>query len=506
MKFDKLKLEMSFQLLDNINIQMWILHDIETYSFVNKACADFLGKDKKSIENKKIWDILYPKEAQICIESNIKAFKEKKETIVEEWVKNSKGQSRLLSITKIPVLDESNNVKYIICKAEDITKNKHNKEELKIDEKKYSVIVETQKNLICRFLPDTTLTFVNKAYCDYFNVKYNELIGTKFLKLVPRKDHGKVLEKLASFSVKNNSTTYEHRVIDANNKERWHRWTDTAFFNENGEIAELQSIGTDITKLKRREENLLNNYDKIEKEVKQRTEEVKKINEKLKMEIEERKLIEEKLNKNIELLKKSFDSSINVVLQIMNIRDPYTVNHQQRVGYLAYSIGKELGLPKEKLNSIYIAGILHDIGKIYVPSEFLSKPGKLNKVEFDIIKAHPQVGYDILSKIKFPWPIDTIVLQHHERINGSGYPYKLMDNEILLEAKIIAVADVVEAMSSHRPYRPALDEKLALEEIGNNKGVFYDTDVVDVCLKLFNEKQFHFEKEKLDLMDLIELK
>jgi predicted RNase H-like nuclease (RuvC/YqgF family) len=147
------------------------------------------------------------------------------------------------------------------------------------------------------------------------------------LKLVPRKDHGKVLEKLASFSVKNNSTTYEHRVIDSNGKERWYRWTDTAFFHENGEIAELQSIGTDITKLKRREENLLNNYDKIEKEVKQRTEEVKKINEKLKMEIEERKLIEEKLNKNIELLKKSFDSSINVVLQIMNIRDPYTVNH-----------------------------------------------------------------------------------------------------------------------------------------------------------------------------------
>lgn len=506
MKFDKSKLETSFQLLDNINIQMWILHDIETYGFVNKACADFLGKDKKSIENKKIWDILHEKEAQVCIESNIKAFKEKKEIITEEWVENSEGHHCLLSITKIAVLDQSNNVKYVICKAEDITKNKQNKEELKIDEEKYSAIVESQNNLICRLSPDTTLTFVNKAYCNYFKLKYNELIGTKFLKLVPEKDHGKILKKLASFSIENNTITYEHRVIDSNGEERWHRWTDTAFFHENGEIAELQSIGTDITKLKRREENLLNNYDKIEKEVKQRTEEIKKVNKKLKMEIEERKLIEEKLNENIELLKKSFDSSINVVLQIMNIRDPYTVNHQQRVGYLAYSIGKELGLPKEQLNSIYIAGILHDIGKIYVPSEFLSKPGKLNKVEFDIIKSHSQVGYDILNKIKFPWPIDTIVLQHHERINGSGYPYGLMDNEILLEAKIIAVADVVEAMSSHRPYRPALDGKLALEEISNNKGVCYDADVVDACLRLFNEKQFDFEKEKLDLMYLIELK
>lgn len=506
MKFDKSKLEMSFQLLDNVNIQIWILHDIETYGFVNKACADFLGKDKKSIENKKIWDILYEKEAQICIESNIKVFSEKREIITEEWFENGEGQLSLLSITKIPVLDESNIVKYVICKAEDITKNKQNKERLKIDEKKYSVIVESQSNLICRFLPDTTLTFVNKAYCNYFNLKYEELIGRKFLELVPQKDHGKILEKLDTFSVENNSIAYEHRVIDSNGEEKWHIWTDTAFFNENGKVIELQSIGTDIIKLKRREENLLNNYDKIEKEVKQRTEEVKKVNEKLKMEIEERKLIEEKLNENIELLKKSFDSSINVVLQIMNIRDPYTVNHQQRVGYLAYSIGKELGLAKDKLNSIYIAGILHDIGKIYVPSEFLSKPGKLNKVEFDIIKSHPQVGYDILNKIKFPWPIDTIVLQHHERLNGAGYPYGLMENEILLEAKIIAVADVVEAMSSHRPYRPALDEKLALEEISNNKGISYDADVVEACLRLFNEKQFDFEKKKLDLMGLIKLK
>ncbi|MCY6371073.1 HD domain-containing phosphohydrolase [Clostridium ganghwense] len=388
--------------------------------------------------------------------------------------------------------EQSNNVKYNICKIEDVTKNKWNEELFKIDEKKYSLIVENQSNLICRFLPDTTLTFVNKAYCDCFNLKYDELIGSKFLKLVPKKDHQKILEKLDSFSVENNSITYEYRVIDSNGEENWQRWTDTAFFDRNDKVIELQSIGTDINKLKRREENLLNNYDKIEKEVKKRT--------------EERKIIEEKLNENIELLKKSFNSSINVVLQIMNIRDPYTVNHQQRVGYLAYNIAKELGLPKEKLNSIYIAGILHDIGKIYVPSEFLSKPGKLNDVEFNIIKSHPQVGYDILNKIKFPWPIDTIVLQHHERINGAGYPYGLMDNEILLEAKIIAVADVVEAMSSHRPYRPALDGKLALEEISNNKGIFYDVDVVEACLRLFNEKQFDFEKEKLDLMDLIELK
>ncbi|GAG56809.1 unnamed protein product, partial [marine sediment metagenome] len=146
-----------------------------------------------------------------------------------------------------------------------------------------------------------------------------------------------------------------------------------------------------------------------------------------------------------------------------------------------------------KIEGIQIAALVHDIGKINIPAEILSKPSKLNEMEFSLIKNHPKVGYDILRKIDFPWPVAKIVLQHHEKIDGSGYPQGLKGEKILLEAKIIGVADVVEAMSSHRPYRPSLGIDKALEEIIQNRGVLYDPEVVDVCLKLFKEKDFKFE-------------
>ena len=150
-------------------------------------------------------------------------------------------------------------------------------------------------------------------------------------------------------------------------------------------------------------------------------------------------------------------------------------------------------MPKDKAESIRIAAAIHDIGKIFVPAEILSKPGKLSEVEFSFLKQHPQAGFDILKNIEFPWPIAQIVIQHHERMNGSGYPSALSGEALLIEARILAVADVVEAMASHRPYRPALGIDKALEEISQNKGTLYDADAVDACLRLFVEKAFKFE-------------
>jgi HD-GYP domain-containing protein (c-di-GMP phosphodiesterase class II) len=149
-------------------------------------------------------------------------------------------------------------------------------------------------------------------------------------------------------------------------------------------------------------------------------------------------------------------------------------------------------LPPDKIEGIRIASLIHDIGKIGIPAEILSKPDRLSEIEYSLIKDHSQMGYDILKSIDFPWPIAQIVLQHQERLNGSGYPQGLKGDDILLEAKIIAVADVIEAMSSHRPYRPALGIDQALEEISKNKGILYDPEVVDTCLMLFKEKQFKF--------------
>lgn len=191
-------------------------------------------------------------------------------------------------------------------------------------------------------------------------------------------------------------------------------------------------------------------------------------------------------------LKKSMESTIRAVASTIEMRDPYTSGHQQRVAELAVAIGRAMGLDEHRLYGIYLAGIVHDVGKINVPSELLSKPGRLLPIEYELIKLHAKAGYDILKSVDFPWPIAEAVKQHHERIDGSGYPSGLKGDEILLEARIIAVADVVEAISSHRPYRPALGIAAGLKEIAEHRGVRYDPEVVDACLRLFEEGRFRF--------------
>ena len=208
--------------------------------------------------------------------------------------------------------------------------------------------------------------------------------------------------------------------------------------------------------------------------------------------ITQRKQAEQKIKQGYEKLQKTMEATIYTISKIIETRDPYTAGHQNTVSQLAVAIAQEMKLPEDKIEGIRIAALIHDIGKINIPAEILSKPSKLNGMEFSLIKNHPKVGYDILRKIDFSWPVAKIVLQHHEKIDGSGYPQGLKGEKILLEAKIIGVADVVEAMSSHRPYRPALGIDKALEEISQNRGILYDPEVVDICFKLFKEKDFKF--------------
>lgn len=200
------------------------------------------------------------------------------------------------------------------------------------------------------------------------------------------------------------------------------------------------------------------------------------------------------LEESYEKLKTISDGIILAMEKIVETRDPYTAGHQRRVAQLAKAIAIKLNLPKETINAIFIGGIIHDIGKIYVPAEILSKPGKLSTIEFSIIKTHPQVGYDILKNINFPFPVDKIVFQHHERMDGSGYPLGLQQDEIMIEAKIISVADVMEAMASIRPYRAALGAEAALNEIKTNRGKLYYSDAVDACVELFEKDNFTFDK------------
>jgi len=203
--------------------------------------------------------------------------------------------------------------------------------------------------------------------------------------------------------------------------------------------------------------------------------------------------LELNLQQSYQRLKKTMDATIDTMSSIIEAKDPYTAGHQRRVSQLATAVTKELHLSQDKVEGIRIASLIHDIGKIGIPTEILSKPTKLSDIEFSLIKNHSQIGYDILKSIDFSYPVARIVLQHHERLDASGYPNHLKGDKILLEACILGVADVVEAMSSHRPYRPALGIDKALEEISQNKGILYDPKVADACLKLFKEKGFKFE-------------
>ncbi len=199
---------------------------------------------------------------------------------------------------------------------------------------------------------------------------------------------------------------------------------------------------------------------------------------------------EEKLRITLERLKRAAGSTIQVLVSALEARDPYTAGHQARSANLACAIAVEMGLPLDKIEGIQMAGAIHDIGKLAIPVEILTKPTKLSSLEFSLIKEHSHNGFEMLKDVESTWPLAEIVHQHHERMNGAGYPQKLKGDEIMMEARILAVADVVEAISSHRPYRPAFDIKEALNEIEKNKGILYDTAVVDACLRLFKEKDY----------------
>lgn len=193
-------------------------------------------------------------------------------------------------------------------------------------------------------------------------------------------------------------------------------------------------------------------------------------------------------------LRKLLNDTVTVIVDIVEVRGPYTANHQRRVAQIAGTIAQEMSADLEFVEGIRVMGLLHDLGKIAIPSAILSKPGKLSQQVMDLVKTHPQVGHNILMQLKFPWPVALAVLQHHERLDGSGYPNDFAGSDIILEARILAVADVVEAMASHRPYRPSRGLDKVIEEISGHQGVLYDPEVVGACMCILKPNTKHSYK------------
>ena len=294
---------------------------------------------------------------------------------------------------------------------------------------------------------------VNSLFQELTGYTEEELIGTYSLNLVHPDDREVVREEaIAELKGQQSPLPYEYRLMKKNGDAMWvlERVTSTEY---QGKRAAVGSF----------------------------------------LDITERKRAEEELKQSLKRLRQAMEGAVHAIALIVESRDPYTAGHQRRVTDLACAIAREMGLPESQTDGIRMAAAIHDIGKIYVPAEILSKPGHLAEIESSIIKTHSQVGYNIVKELEFPYPIAEAVLQHHERMDGFGYPAGLSGEEILLEARILGVADVVEAMASHRPYRPARGIEKALVEIAKNKVVLYDPEVVDACLKLFKEKKYKFK-------------
>ncbi len=347
------------------------------------------------------------------------------------------------------IRDENQQLVNIMGVTRDITERKQAERALLESEEKYRLVVENAKESII-ITQDMKLVFVNNAAISMVGYSKEILTLKSFTDFIHPDDRNMVVDHhIKRIKGEEVPPVYSFRVIGQDGTVIWCE-LNAAVIQWKGKPATL---------------NFLNN-------------------------ITERRKSEEELKQTLESLRKSIGATIQTMVSAVEMRDPYTAGHQLRVADLACSIAAEIGLPQDKIDGIRMAGSIHDIGKLSIPAEILSKPTKLTDIEFSLIKEHSRSGYEMLKDVESPWPLAQIVYQHHERMNGSGYPRNLKGKEILIEARIMAVADVVEAMASHRPYRPGLGIEVALEEIEKNKGIFYDDAVADACLRLFREKGY----------------
>ena len=308
-----------------------------------------------------------------------------------------------------------------------------------------------------------------------------------------REELNYVREELREEGKKAGTIEAVYKLSVNNNGAIWLKDQATVEIYEQDGICLSLGFLTIVSKEMEAEDELKKHHDQLEGIVHERTAALTKLNDQLKQEIAERKLAEERLQQSYTKLQKNLDEIVHAMSLTVEKRDPYTAGHQKRTTELAMALAGEMGLSEHQIKGIQMAALIHDMGKISIPAEILSKPGKLSEVEMQMVRRHPQAAFEILKEIDFPWPVDLIVLQHHEKMDCSGYPQGLAGEDILLEARILCIADVVESIESHRPYRPGLGIDKALEEISNNRGILFDQDVVDACLRLFKEKNFRYQ-------------
>lgn len=363
------------------------------------------------------------------------------------------GSWRTMEAAGRNLLDDPK-VKGVVINFRDITERKKAEDSLRRSEERFRSLVETSSDWVWEIDSGNRYTYVSPKVREILGHEPQDLLGRTPFEFMHQREGRRVSTIMRRFAA-------EHLPFSL---------LENTATHQDGRAVVLESSAVPITDSTGR----LAGYRGINRD------------------ITERKKVEQELQRSLRRLEKTMESTIEAITTTIETRDPYTTGHQMRVTGLACAIAKVMEVPPTRIEGIRVAGLLHDIGKIAVPTEILSKPGKLNEVEYEMIKTHAKIGYNILKKIEFPWPVARTVLQHHERWNGSGYPYGVRGEDILLEARILAVADVMEAMSSHRPYRPSIGADRALDEIAVNSGLLYDPAVASACVAAFSESGFEF--------------
>jgi len=435
---------------------MIFLKDAVNLRFVrfNRAGEDLLGYSRNDLLGKNDYDFFPKDQADFFTKKDREVLHGKEVVdIPEEPLQTRNKGERTMHTKKVPILDVNGEPEYLLGIAEDITEQKRAEEALRSSEALYRTLFERSADgIIFGDSKTAAIRYANPAMCRMLGYSGAEITLLNLMDIHPKDALPEVIAEFQAHAHGEKSASHDLPCL---------RKDGTVFY------ADVQ-VGL----------NLVNGV---------------MCNVGFFHDITERKQAEKERQEGFDQLRKALGATVRAIASMVEARDPYTAGHQRRVADLARTIATEMGLESGQIEGLRIAGMIHDIGKIVVPAEILSKPTRLTEIEFSLIKNHVQAGYDILKDIEFPWHVARMVLEHHEKMNGSGYPQGLPGDKLLIESRIIAVADVVEAMASHRPYRPGLGIDKALDEISKNRGVLYDQEVVDVCLRLFNEKGYKLE-------------
>ena len=451
--------EERFRILAESSPTAIMMFQNDKWIYANPAATEITGYTKQELLSMNFWDFVYPDDRQSVAERGKRRQQGLPVTSRYEFrIVAKDGTVKWIDLSGATVVFNGKTAG--IVSVLDITGRKQADEALRESEKKYKLLVDKLPDLVFVLNMDLKTIYVTPSVQTLFGFTQEE----RLLQTVDQQMTPESLEIVMNTLARELELEKEGRS-DPNRKimmelEYYHkdgstRWVETIVSgvrDEKGNLVAVHGVNRDIT---------------------------------------EHKKAQEELHRTLDRLNNAMNTTIHVLAAAVEARDPYTAGHQTRAANLACAIAAEMGISRDKVDGIGMAGSIHDIGKLSVPAALLSKSSKLTSVEFSLIKEHAEKGYEMLKDVESSWPLAEIVYQHHERLNGSGYPRKLKEEEILLEARILAVADVVEAMASHRPYRPALGIEAALEEIEKNRGVLYDRSVVEACLTLFRKKGYH---------------